>query len=170
MLVFGSTEVADTGNYTCVADQATQTVLLIVSPGDDGDDDDGDDDGDDAAPKDAFVFLFSWHCTGPSEPLSADKRFRFVLIAPSKLARHSSNRGRSHSQLFQKILFFILHLGWSCFGEFSCGAVKKKTPPFQEETEQTNRTYVLISLTYLQSPNLFGERNISTQSQISQCG
>ena len=63
MLVFGSTEVADTGNYTCVADQATQTVLLIISPGgdgddDDGDDDDGDDDGDDAAPKDAFVFCF----------------------------------------------------------------------------------------------------------------
>ena len=63
MLVFGSTEVADTGNYTCVADQATQTVLLIVSPGDDGDDEDGDNDdgddyGDDAAPKDAFVFCF----------------------------------------------------------------------------------------------------------------
>ena len=61
MLVFGSTEVADTGNYTCVADQATQTVLLIVSPGGDGDDygdDDDDDDGDDAAPKDAFVFCF----------------------------------------------------------------------------------------------------------------
>ena len=61
MLVFGSTEVADTGNYTCVADQATQTVLLIVSPGDDGDDDGDDaddDDGDDAAPKDAFVFCF----------------------------------------------------------------------------------------------------------------
>ena len=61
---------ADTGNYTCVADQATQTVLLIVSPGDDGDDEDGDnddgddygdggdDDGDGAAPKDAFVFCF----------------------------------------------------------------------------------------------------------------
>jgi len=32
VLVFGSSEVADTGNYTCVADQATQTVLLIVSP------------------------------------------------------------------------------------------------------------------------------------------
>ena len=136
MLVFGSSEVADTGNYTCVADQATQTVLLIVSPGDDGDDgddygdDDDDDDGDDAAPKDAFVFLFSWHCTGPSEPLSADKRFRFVLIAPGKVARHSSNRGGSHSQLFRRILFFILHLGWSCFGEFSCGAVKKKNAYF----------------------------------------
>ena len=61
MLVFGSSKVADTGNYTCVADQATQTVLLIVSPGGDGDDygdDNDDDDGDDAAPKDAFVFCF----------------------------------------------------------------------------------------------------------------
>jgi len=31
-LVFGSAEVVDTGNYTCVADQATQTVLFIVTP------------------------------------------------------------------------------------------------------------------------------------------
>ena len=139
---------ADTGNYTCVADQATQTVLLIVSPGDDGDDygdDDGDDDGDDAAPKDAFVFLFSWHCTGPSEPLSADKRFRFVLIAPSKLARHSSNRGGSHSQLFRRILFFILHLDWSCLGEFSCDALKKRPPTFQEKTEQTRPNVQMYS-------------------------
>ena len=33
VLVFGSAGVADTGNYTCVADQATQTVLFIVTPG-----------------------------------------------------------------------------------------------------------------------------------------
>ena len=33
VLVFGSAEVVDTGNYTCVADQATQTVLFIVTPG-----------------------------------------------------------------------------------------------------------------------------------------
>jgi len=33
VLVFGSAEVSDTGNYTCVADQATPaTVLLIVTP------------------------------------------------------------------------------------------------------------------------------------------
>ena len=66
MLVFGSTEVADTGNYTCVADQATQTVLLIVSPGDDGDDgdggdDDGDDDGDDG--DDLFFVFLALHRT-----------------------------------------------------------------------------------------------------------
>ena len=33
VLVFGSAEVGDTGNYTCAADQTTQTVLLIVTPG-----------------------------------------------------------------------------------------------------------------------------------------
>ena len=34
VLVFGSAEVGDTGNYSCVADQATPaTVLLIVTPG-----------------------------------------------------------------------------------------------------------------------------------------
>jgi len=32
VLVFGSAEVGDTGNYTCVADQVTQTVLFIVTP------------------------------------------------------------------------------------------------------------------------------------------
>lgn len=32
VLVFGSAGVADTGNYTCVADQVTQTVLFIVTP------------------------------------------------------------------------------------------------------------------------------------------
>ena len=34
VLVFGSAEVGDTGNYSCVADQAAPaTVLLIVTPG-----------------------------------------------------------------------------------------------------------------------------------------
>lgn len=33
VLVFGSAEVGDTGNYTCAADHTTQTVLLIVTPG-----------------------------------------------------------------------------------------------------------------------------------------
>jgi len=32
VLVFGSAEVGDTGNYTCVADETTQTVLFIVTP------------------------------------------------------------------------------------------------------------------------------------------
>ena len=33
VLVFGSAEVVDTGNYSCVADQVSQTVLFIVTPG-----------------------------------------------------------------------------------------------------------------------------------------
>ena len=110
MLVFGSTEVADTGNYTCVADQATQTVLLIVSPGgdsddgDDYDDDDDDDDGDDAAPKEAFVFCFLG--TAP------DHQSHYPLINGSDLfSLHRASWHDTHPTEGE--------VSPNCFGEYS---------------------------------------------------